>query len=112
MSIKSLGPVVGAWYSDLQTGATFEVVAWDPQSLTVETQHIDGEVSEYDLDSWRQFVTGQHASLVAYFSDRAGFSELDRVFVDLQLEREHDSAKFERRPSGRSTIVNGCKTKR
>jgi hypothetical protein len=54
VSNKPLGPVVGAWYSDLQTGATFEVVSWDSQSQTVETQHIDGEVSEYDLDSWRQ----------------------------------------------------------
>ncbi|MEP5765589.1 MAG: DUF6763 family protein [Halieaceae bacterium] len=54
--MKSLGPVVGTWYKDLQTGATFEVVAWDPAGRTVETQHIDGEVSEYDLDSWRQLL--------------------------------------------------------
>ena len=54
--MKLLGPKVGEWYQDIQTGATFEVVAWDPQALLVETQHIDGEVSEYDLDSWRELL--------------------------------------------------------
>lgn len=54
--MKRLGPTVGTWYKDVQTGATFEVVAWDPQALLVETQHIDGEVSEYDLDSWRELL--------------------------------------------------------
>ena len=54
--MKLLGPKVGAWYQDIQPGARFEVVAWDTQSLTVETQHIDGEVSEYDLDSWRELL--------------------------------------------------------
>jgi len=55
-AMRLLAPNVGAWYKDLQTGAIFEVVAWDPQSLLVGTQHIDGEISEYDLDSWRQLL--------------------------------------------------------
>lgn len=54
--MKTPGPSIGAWYKDLQTGATFEVVAVDPASQTVETQHIDGEVSEYDMDSWGQLL--------------------------------------------------------
>ena len=54
--MKLLGPKVGDWYKDLQSGITFEVVAWDPETLMVETQHIDGEVSEYDLDSWREML--------------------------------------------------------
>jgi len=52
--MKMLSPVVGWWYKDLQTGALFEVVAWDPDSLTIETQYLDGEVTEYDLDAWRE----------------------------------------------------------
>jgi hypothetical protein len=52
--MKMLGPSVGSWYMDLQSGATFEVVAWDPQALLVETQLIDGEVGEYDMESWRE----------------------------------------------------------
>jgi len=52
--MKMLSPVVGGWYKDRQTGALFEVVDWDPATLTIETQYLDGEVSEYDLDAWRE----------------------------------------------------------
>jgi hypothetical protein len=34
----------------------FEVVAWDTASLTIEAQYLDGEVTEYELDAWRQLV--------------------------------------------------------
>lgn len=51
--MKMLSPVVGRWYKDLETDTLFEVVAWDEASLTIETQHLDGEVAEYDLDVWR-----------------------------------------------------------
>ena len=51
-----LGPKVGGWYKDIQTGAEFEVVGWDTQSLTVEVQHIDGEVTAYDLESWKELL--------------------------------------------------------
>ena len=52
--MKLPGPQVGEWYMDVQSGATFEVVALDAQNQLVETQHIDGEISEYDIESWRQ----------------------------------------------------------
>jgi hypothetical protein len=52
--MKMLHPEVGGWYKDLQTNMLFEVVAWDPATLTIETQYLDGEVSEYDLDTWRE----------------------------------------------------------
>lgn len=54
VTMKMLPPVVGNWYKDLQTHALFEVVAWDTSTLTIETQYLDGEVSEYDLDAWRE----------------------------------------------------------
>ena len=52
--MKMLSPMVGAWYKDIQTHEVFEVIDWDTTSLTIETQHRDGEVSEYDLDAWRE----------------------------------------------------------
>lgn len=52
--MKLLNPVIGQWYKDLQTDALFEIVAWDTASLTIETQYLDGEVSEYDMDSWAE----------------------------------------------------------
>ena len=54
--MKMLSPVVGGWYKDLQTSALFEVVAWDPSNLCIETQYLDGEVTEYELDTWRQLL--------------------------------------------------------
>jgi hypothetical protein len=54
--MKMLSPVIGGWYKDLQTNALFEVVDWDPTTLTIETQYLDGEVSEYDLDAWREML--------------------------------------------------------
>ena len=56
MKMKMLSPVVGDWYRDLQSSAMFEVVAWDPASLTIEAQYLDGEVTEYDLDAWRELL--------------------------------------------------------
>ena len=54
--MKMLSPAVGDWYKDLQTNMLFEVVDWDPSSLTIETQYLDGEVTEYDLDAWREML--------------------------------------------------------
>ena len=50
--MRSLAPKIGCWYRDLQTGNVFEVVAWDRRQQTVETQLIDGEVSECDIEVW------------------------------------------------------------
>ena len=52
--MKMLSPVVGRWYKDRQTSALFEGVDWDSSTRTIETQYLDGEVSEYDLDAWRE----------------------------------------------------------
>lgn len=54
--MKMLNPEVGRWYQDIQTSALFEIVAWDPSAHTIETQYLDGEVSEYDLDAWREML--------------------------------------------------------
>ena len=45
---------IGAWYEDVSTGAIFEVVAIDDDSNTIEYQHIDGEVGEFDFSAWKQ----------------------------------------------------------
>ena len=52
--MKMLSHVVGGWYKDVQSDALFEVVDWDPDDLTIETQYLDGEVAEYDLETWRE----------------------------------------------------------
>ena len=56
IKMKMLSPAVGAWYKDLQTNSLFEVVAWDPAAHLIETQYLDGEITEYDLEAWRELT--------------------------------------------------------
>lgn len=50
------GPRIGRWYKDEQTGALFEVVAWDDHADTAEVQYLDGEIAEFDLDAWSELA--------------------------------------------------------
>ena len=52
--MRNVAPNVGNWYKELQGGGIFEVVAVDEFSQTIETQHIDGEINEFDLDNWQE----------------------------------------------------------
>lgn len=47
----SPSPVVGEWYRK-PNGALFEVVAIDADDGTVEVQHFDGTLEEFDLEAW------------------------------------------------------------
>ena len=49
-------PEIGKWYQDAVEDVLFEVVAVDEDSLTVEVQYEDGEVGEFDLDTWMQMI--------------------------------------------------------
>jgi len=49
-------PEIGRWYQDAVEDLLFEVVAVDEYSSTIEIQYEDGEVGEFDFDSWMQMV--------------------------------------------------------
>ena len=51
--MTSPSPVVGDWYRRIN-GALFEVVAVDRDDGTVEVQHFDGTLEEFDLESWEE----------------------------------------------------------
>ncbi|CAA0119988.1 Uncharacterised protein [Halioglobus japonicus] len=80
--MKMLSPVVGAWYKDLQTQELFEVIDWDPGNFTIETQYLGGEVSEYDLDAWREMQL-EHAEAPEDW--RAAFELDDDDLIDPDL---------------------------
>jgi len=44
-------PIVGDWYEG-RDGALFEVVAIDSDDHTIEVQHFDGTLEEFDMDGW------------------------------------------------------------
>lgn len=50
--MTSPSPVVGDWYRRL--GTLFEVVAVDRDDGTVEAQHFDGTLEEFDLEAWEE----------------------------------------------------------
>jgi hypothetical protein len=49
MSIAA--PIIGDWYQD-RNGELFEVVALDVDDHTIEVQHFDGTLQEFDGDDW------------------------------------------------------------
>lgn len=48
-------PVVGDWYRG-PAAAIFEVVAIDEDDRTIEIQHFDGTVEEFDRDTWNELL--------------------------------------------------------
>ena len=55
--MKEVNPVVGDWYKR-PGGSLFEVVAYDEDDATIEVQHYDGTVEEYEFEAWREmFLT-------------------------------------------------------
>ncbi len=85
--MKMLSPVVGGWYKDLQSNAMFEVVAWDPAAHLIETQYLDGEVAEYDLDAWRE-LTLQRAEAPEDWRTPFELDDDDGVDPDLPFHPE------------------------
>ena len=54
--MSQLSPVVDQWYQDSRTGALFEIVAWDADESTVQVQYLDGEITDFDLETWGELV--------------------------------------------------------
>ena len=52
--VTEVDPIVGNWYRHLDKGQSFEVVAVDEDSGTVDIQHFDGDVEEISFDNWYQ----------------------------------------------------------
>lgn len=47
-------PPINSWYQDLSTSQLFEIVAIDENSGTIEVQFQDGDIDEYDIETWGQ----------------------------------------------------------
>jgi len=45
-------PVIDHWYKDLENNLTFKVVAFDEKDDAIEVQYINGDIGEYDSDTW------------------------------------------------------------
>ncbi len=45
-------PVIARWYKDVENDLTFKVVAIDENDDTIDVQYINGDIGEYDKESW------------------------------------------------------------
>lgn len=43
---------IGQWYTRWDKGEIFQVVGYDANSRTIETQTFDGDLDEVDLETW------------------------------------------------------------
>jgi len=50
--MASFYPLVGTWFLELETNQRFEIVAIDDKQRTIEVQYYDGDVGEFDIESW------------------------------------------------------------
>jgi len=71
-------PLIGEWYADQDTQQLFEIVAFDDQGLTVEVQFVDGEVSEFDIETWHSL----NLELAAPPEDWSASYEVSREDID------------------------------
>lgn len=70
-------PAVGEWFK-MTPDATFEVVAVDPRSETIEVQYFDGTVEEFDFETW----AGLALVSIAEPEDVSGALDLQRDDLD------------------------------
>lgn len=54
--MSRLTPEVGQWYLDSRSGQLFEIVASDGSEGSIQVQFLDGEVTDYDLESWAELA--------------------------------------------------------
>ena len=45
-------PVIGSWYKDVENNLKFRVVAIEENSDSIEVQYFNGDIGEYDDETW------------------------------------------------------------
>lgn len=56
---RDYDPVPGQWYEDLEDEVVFQVLSVDPDEELVQIQYEDGEIEEFDLDTWHELDLDQ-----------------------------------------------------
>ncbi|MEI8208854.1 MAG: hypothetical protein D0528_10765 [Methylococcales bacterium] len=45
-------PIIGSWYKDFENNLKFKVVAIDEKDDSIDVQYLNGDIGEYDSESW------------------------------------------------------------
>jgi hypothetical protein len=73
--MASFFPMVGSWFMNTQTDQRFEIVAIDEKQKTIEVQYYDGDIDEFDIESWGAL------SVIETETPEAAYSGYDGVSV-------------------------------
>lgn len=78
-------PVLDRWYKDVENNLTFKIVAIDEKDESIEIQYINGDVGEYDNDTWYNstldYIEAPEDWSAAYGdveTDDLGYSDTDK----------------------------------
>lgn len=76
----AVGPAqIGQWYTNLDTGESFFVTAYDQKARTIELQTRDGDVSEIDEEIWSTLALEFMEPIEEPMEE---VDDLDRAFTD------------------------------
>lgn len=83
-------PVIDQWYKDVENDLLFKVVAIEESDETIEVQYHNGDIGEYDNDSWYNstfdFIEAPedwNAPFGSLESDDLGYSNADTRRTDM-----------------------------
>jgi hypothetical protein len=51
---RDFDPIPEQWYEDLEEENLFQILSMDPDEELIQIQHEDGEIEEFDLDTWHE----------------------------------------------------------
>jgi hypothetical protein len=88
-------PVIGSWYKDVENNLTFKVVALDEEDDSIEVQFANGDISEYDNDTWYN-ATFDYIEAAEDWSAAYGEIEADDLgYSDPDTHKKPDQEKLD-----------------
>ncbi len=82
-------PVIGSWYKDVENNLKFKVVAIEESDDAIEVQYLNGDIGEFDKDSW-------YTSTIDYIEDPEDWSA---PFDDIETDDLGYSDTDEHKPN-------------
>lgn len=103
---NELDPLEDQWYTFVDKGQRFYIVAIDEDASTIEVQHFDGDLEEYSFDDWREL--GVELSEAPENWDGAlDLGELDDLGTEITDTNQEDWSEPQQdfRPTGQEKLT-------
>ncbi len=98
---NELDPRIDQWYTHIDKGQCFYVIAIDEKQNTVEVQHFDSDLEELSLDEWRglQIVLSEEPENWTGALDIAEKDDLGTGITDTESDDWTEPGEDFRRPN-------------